>query len=210
MTRIASIFLVLWSLTIANPAKANTRQQESASVTSERTLKLWESGAVDNIKLIPRVAIYDKQSQEVLLKDFKGNVTILVFWASWCLQCMNELLTLNQLQKDLSYNDVTNIKIVPVSIDFKPQEFQMDALENHKITDLIYYMDQNKSLFSHLQVHSLPTSFVIDRNGQIIYKFVQHLNWSDAIIYNQLALIAGNTMQPKTSGVKNESDYRPN
>jgi|GEM_PF-6717994 len=165
-------------------------QAETQPQATERSSDIWVRSLIAPME-IPRVNIYDEMQQPVMLKDFKGNLVIVMFWASWCLQCVEELQILEQLSKDLKYNDITNIKILPVSIDFKTQEFQQELLKSNDINELPYYSDKNKELMSYMGVHSLPTSFVIDTGGKIVVKTQQHLNWNDPIIYKELTKMAG-------------------
>lgn len=187
--------IISWGLTfismnaIAETLFIQDKPREERPVTIERMSEIWTQSLIAPID-IPRIEIYDEMQQPAMLKDFKGNVVIVAFWASWCLQCVEELETLGRLAKDLKYNEVDNVKILPLSVDFKTQEFQQELLKSNDITNLPYYSDRNKELMSNLGVHSLPTSFVIDPTGKIVVRVQQHLNWSDPAIYKELTQMA--------------------
>lgn len=195
ITFIALAEPVAWGDTLFLGGKDAATSERVPTNAMEHTKELWQHGLISPID-VPRVEIYDDAGNAVLLKDFKGEVVVVVFWASWCLQCVEELMTLEKLTKDLNYNEVKNVRILPISIDFKPQEVQAEILKNNDIINLPYYNDKNKELMNHLDVHSLPTSFVIDATSKIVFKVQQHLNWNDPTIYNELIKLADTQNKP--------------
>ena len=62
----------------------------------------------------PREAFHDLSGNPVRLADFKGQVVLLNFWATWCATCIREMPSLDQLQAGLGRK---GLSVVAVSID---------------------------------------------------------------------------------------------
>ncbi|MFT4974931.1 MAG: thiol-disulfide isomerase/thioredoxin [Myxococcota bacterium] len=93
-----------------------------------------------------------------------GKVVVLAFWASWCGPCQRELPALKELQGTLS----DDVQIVLVNVDKDARDAQR-FLRRIDISDddLIVAMDNEAVALGSYSVLSMPTSFVIDRNGTV-------------------------------------------
>ena len=165
------------------------KPKEENIINPEKALELWKKHGVSPYD-VPRVPIYDEMQNPIMLRDFKGKVVVVVFWASWCLQCVEELVSLDKLLSDLEYNEIKDVELIPLSIDFKNQEFLKNLLDSNQIKNLKLYSDKNKELMSYLAVHSLPTSFIINPDSKIIFRSTQHIDWSDPIMLQEITKIA--------------------
>lgn len=168
------------------------KPKEQNTIDPEKVAELWKKHGVSP-EQVPRVAIYDEMQNPVMLRNFKGKVVVVVFWASWCLECVEEIASLDKLFLDLEYNEVKNVELLPLSIDFKNQEFLKNLLESNEIKNLKFYSDKSKELMSYLGVHSLPTSFIISPDSKIIFKSNQHINWADPIMLKEITTMSEST-----------------
>jgi len=109
--------------------------------------------------------LYDFEGTELTLRDFKGKVVLLDFWASWCVPCREELPMLNMLQKKYGRH---GFEVVAVNIDNK-RENAIKFLQQYNIT-LKSVWDQKKEVVSMYDVATMPTTFIIDQRG--IIRFV--------------------------------------
>ncbi len=103
----------------------------------------------------------------VSLNDFRGKTIFLNFWASWCPPCRAEMPTIQNLyNRLLNKNDVV---FVLVSLDnnlSKAKEF----IKNEGFTFPVYYL--NSSLPQVYDTSTIPSTFVISKEGKIIAKRV--------------------------------------
>lgn len=119
-------------------------------------------------KLLPYFLGYEfgtnaKFSSEAL----KGKIIYLDFWASWCSPCIESLPFLEKLHRQYSKQ---GFEVIAVNIDEKKLNAKL-FLEKHPISYLNLY-DPKGDIGKMLKVKKMPTAFLIDRNGNILFKHV--------------------------------------
>lgn len=100
------------------------------------------------------------------LKDFRGRVVLLNFWASWVVPSKDEIPVLNGLQESF---DAQGLTVIGISYDDTAEqirEFQKEHPQNYSIGL------NNKAAETRLAASPLPTTYLIDRRGRINRKFI--------------------------------------
>lgn len=106
---------------------------------------------------------------EKVIKNEKGNIILLDFWASWCKPCRDEMKNSKAL-KEIYANEP--VKFIYISVDKNLNDWK-SACNNDKIGDTANYILPNsqKSLFViQNKIYSLPRYILIGKNGKIISK----------------------------------------
>ncbi len=93
--------------------------------------------------------------------DLKGKATVLEFWATWCAPCVQVIPHLNELAEDLSDHDIRF-----VSITDEEEATVAPFLESIPISGLVA-LDLDKSAFRDYGVQSIPTTFLVDKEGVV-------------------------------------------
>jgi thiol-disulfide isomerase/thioredoxin len=132
---------------------------------------------------IPEIEFRDINGKAYSFERFEGNVLLLHFWATWCSSCIEEMKHLDQLQKALRKESII---VLPISEDFKGVEVVKEFYKNHKLKNLLSFMDKNNELFALFEVSNLPTSFIIDIDGQNIAKITGAADWQSEEMINLL------------------------
>ncbi|PXW84934.1 thiol-disulfide isomerase/thioredoxin [Nitrosomonas sp. Nm84] len=96
------------------------------------------------------------------LQELKGKVVYMDFWASWCPPCAKSFPFLNQLNSDLKDK---GLHVIGVNLDEKIADAQ-DFLAKHPAGFSIV-ADPSKQCAKGLEVMAMPTSYLIDRQGNI-------------------------------------------
>ncbi len=125
-------------------------------------------------KKAPEFKARDLSGNNVSLSSFKGKPVLLNFWATWCPYCREERPSLNALYKEYKDKDLV---IIAVSVD-KSEETVRRFLKRTTLDFMVLHDKDNKAsgLYG---VYSLPTTFLIDRNGIIKNKFLGLRNWTE-------------------------------
>lgn len=100
---------------------------------------------------------------KVRLSDYRGKVVLLNFWATWCPPCVMETPDLVEL--DRNYRD-RGLAILGVSLDQNPRSVLYPFIRKYKINYPILLGD-GRTAADYGGVTSIPTTFIIDRQGMI-------------------------------------------
>ena len=114
----------------------------------------------------PDVQFKKLDGNSLRIKDLRGRVVLLNFWATWCIPCRNEIPSLSAMQKDL---DARGLSIVGVSYDDTAdlvKDFQKEIPQSYEI------VLGGRDVGSQLPASPLPTSYLIDRQGRIREKMI--------------------------------------
>lgn len=112
-------------------------------------------------------------SKTVALHDFKGNVVVLNFWATWCPPCVEEVPSLVEMQKELAPKGV---KVFGVSIDVDQKAYER-FLRDYRI-DFLTVRDPDKRTPTLYGTFGWPETYIIDRNGVVRRKFIGAVDWT--------------------------------
>jgi len=118
-------------------------------------------------------ALPDLRGKSHTLKDYRGKVVLVNFWASWCPSCIYEMPELKHLRETLGDK---GFEIVTINVgEAKYRVWKYVRLINF---DLPVLLDPRKTLFHDWKLSVLPTSFLIDRSGHLRYRVVAAPDWS--------------------------------
>jgi cytochrome c biogenesis protein CcmG/thiol:disulfide interchange protein DsbE len=119
-------------------------------------------------------------SQTIRLSQFRGKIVILNFWATWCAPCIDELPSLQELQKQRP-----DIQVLAVSIDDDPAAYAA-FLKQYDI-NLLAVRDGSQGANLKFGSVRVPETFVIDRSGVVRRKFIGAQQWTNPEITGYLA-----------------------
>lgn len=116
-----------------------------------------------------------QQNQAVSLKQFQGKVVYLDFWASWCAPCRTAFPLLNKLQHKLK---AQGFEVVAINLD--EDKANADRFVKEFAVDFTVLRDAKGEWADKFVVESMPTSFIIDKQG--IIQHIHHGFVSDDIV----------------------------
>jgi peroxiredoxin len=116
-------------------------------------------------------SLADVSSQTVRLSDFKGQVVLLNFWATWCGPCQLEMPTIEKTYE--AWKD-QGFAVVAVEVGDPLADVQ-SFVNNDRLTFRVLW-DEKTTVSDLYQISVLPTSFVIDRDGKIVQQEIGMLS----------------------------------
>jgi len=112
----------------------------------------------------PAVSFFDASGAGVPLANYKGQVVLVDFWATWCKPCLEVIPDLERLHAE--YED-RGLVVVGVSIDEKPEAARVYA-EKKKIAYPVLYDTAEAPAWDLFKVKAIPATFLVDRDGNIV------------------------------------------
>jgi thiol-disulfide isomerase/thioredoxin len=109
---------------------------------------------------------------EKTLSAYKGKVVFLNFWATWCPPCRGEMPSMENLYQ--RFRD-DGLELLGVDIQEAPGEVQ-EFMEEFGLS-FPAALDRNGRISNDYGIDAIPTTFIIDREGNIILKAVGGRNW---------------------------------
>ena len=106
--------------------------------------------------------VTDLKGEELSLKDLRGQVVLLDFWATWCGPCIAEIPYLKRTYE--KYKD-QKFEIISISLDrsMKPLQTQIEKKELR----WLHYWDKSQKVSNMYKVRGIPSTFLIDAAGII-------------------------------------------
>ena len=132
-------------------------------------------------KTYDNVIFLDKKDKKININDFTGNLLILNFWATWCEPCKEEMPSLDSLQKN---TELSNMKIFAINIgkeNFnKVNKFFIDL----NIKNFEPYFDSPTTLAKKFSLRGVPTSILINKEGQEFARVIGSIDFEDKNFLN--------------------------
>ena len=123
---------------------------------------------------IKELKFKDFNLNDVDLTEKKGNIMILNFWATWCLPCKKEMPSLEKLSEEYP-----EIMIYPINLEKPNQDKTLKFFSDLEISKLNIYFDPNFSLVKIFNMRGVPTSILIDKNGQEFGRVIGEIDFFD-------------------------------
>lgn len=129
------------------------------------------------------------------LKDFRGKVVFLNFWATWCKPCEEEMPSMQALYQAFAGQP---FEIVAVSIDKDGPEAVKAYAAKYGLTFTILH-DRKGSVKETYKTTGVPETFIIDQNGVIAEKVWGPRDWSEPSSYAMIVDLLKNGPKPRES-----------
>ena len=128
------------------------------------------------LKKYEGLTFLDHKNNLLNLRDYKGNLIILNFWATWCAPCKKEMPSLDRLQ---DHEDLNNLVIFPINVGQESLQKSRKFFEDLKINNLNIYFDNQVTLAKKFGLRGIPTTILFDKNGLEFARIIGSIDFED-------------------------------
>jgi len=127
---------------------------------------------VPNLEVPVEIRLQDVNGNDVRLSDFRGKIVFLNFWTTWCPTCRIEMPSMQKLHQKFKDQD-----FAMVTINLRESASQVIAFfKKYKLT-FTALLDSTGEVGTRFRINAIPTTFILDKKGQIIAKVMGPREW---------------------------------
>jgi len=142
---------------------------------------------VEGTVAAPGLVLQDLHGKKHDLKDYKGQVVLVQFWATYCGPCRKEMPSMNNMMKKMG--DVP-FKILAVDMGETKEEVQQFVSEVKP--DFTILMDEEGKSIGEWRVFAAPSNFIVGPDGNIKYTLFGGVEWDSEELIEKLKTAAVN------------------
>jgi peroxiredoxin len=124
----------------------------------------------------PDFSLPDLDGNSRRLSSFRGKVVLLNFWAAWCPPCRAAMPSLEALYQAYKHQ---GFEVIAVASDVRGVEVIQPFMTKHRLT-LLALQDTTTHVTRTYGVTTLPTTYVLDREGRLVTVQIGNRDWTTA------------------------------
>ena len=155
--------LIIFFLMLSNPFASEATDIKNLIINKE-------------LKSYSDITFLDINNKEFSLNNYKGNLVILNFWATWCAPCKDEMPSLDLLAEN---PNLDNLKVFPINIGKDTNEKSMNFFEDLEIKNLEIYFDTPNTLAKKFKLRGLPTTIFFNKEGLEFARIIGSIDFVD-------------------------------
>ncbi len=124
----------------------------------------------------PDFTLKDLDGNPVRLRDLRGKVVFLNFWATWCPPCRLEMPAMEKLHKELGTQGLTIL-----AINFGEGSEAIKAFYREQHLTFTTLLDKKTEVFALYKAWSLPTTYLINKKGELVGKVIGFREWDGVL-----------------------------
>jgi thiol-disulfide isomerase/thioredoxin len=167
---------------------------------------VWYGPDVEQVAVGARAPNYRAMdlatADTVAIRDhYRGHVTLVNIWATWCVPCRVEMPAMQRLYDSLGPR---GFRIAAVSIDQEGPEVVRDFASNLKLTfDIL--QDRRGDIQQAYQTTGVPESFLLDTSGVIMKRVIGAHDWSSPVNRALILRLLGDTPAASADAPRSDS-----
>jgi thiol-disulfide isomerase/thioredoxin len=129
---------------------------------------------IEGSHFAPNTQFADENGQLTNLAEFRGKITIVNLWATWCGPCIKEMPSLARLATLLPADQ---FNVIAISQDKGGAAVTKPFLDRHRIHGLPIFFDPMGRMFRDFGGRGMPTTFIIRQDGVVISRLEGFTDW---------------------------------
>ena len=127
-------------------------------------------------KKIEKAEFFNSKNKKVSLNDYKSNIVIINFWATWCAPCKEEMPHLNQLKSKSKFKD---IEIIPINIADEKLKKSKEFFKELNINNLEIFYGSSLGLAKVFKLRGIPTTIIVDKEGYELARIIGFIDFEN-------------------------------
>jgi thiol-disulfide isomerase/thioredoxin len=173
MNKIHYVVLYTSFLLFANALSAN--ETKFSDLNNQKFGDMKKMTIASNPTSAPKTIFFDDDGKELTLNDFKGRLTLVNFWATWCAPCRKEMPSLEVLSNQIGGD---TFQVVTIATMRSSEDAVKKFFNDNNIIDLPKFRDPKGYLARASGVAALPLTILLDRNGNEISRLIGDADWA--------------------------------
>ena len=132
----------------------------------------------------PEFILQDIYGRQHALADYRGKVVVVNFWATWCSPCRAEMPSMQRAANWLAKHDISLLAVGVGETRDRVQDFHQSMPVTFPLL-----LDTRSEVMEAWAARSLPTTYVLDQEGRIIYLAIGSREWDSPSILKQIVSI---------------------
>lgn len=129
----------------------------------------------------PDFMLDSESGKSYRLSDFRGQVVVINFWATWCPPCRREMPSMNRMWQKIKGKGVA---VLAINVG-EDADTIFEFLGTYPVSFPLL-MDHDGSIVKKYPVTGLPTTYIVNPQGKVVYRAVGSREWDDPALYGQL------------------------
>jgi len=149
---------------------------------------LFSKIRINPIKGDKKAAVFslkDLNGKRVEIKQLKGRIIFLNFWATWCGPCKEEMSSLEVLHQKFKEK---NFVLLTISVDYEGLKPVQEFINKHRYTFPVL-LDPNGETLDLFEVKGIPTTFMIDKKRRMIGRAIGPRDWKSPEVFSLIDLL---------------------
>jgi thiol-disulfide isomerase/thioredoxin len=166
------IFIVLGFLGLVNSAEGFFHKKSERAPAEESYFKKLGIEKSEKKTSAPDFVLEDLFGRRSSLKDFRGKVVFLNFWATWCIPCRQEMPAMEKLHRELKKEGLE-----VVAVNFKEGREEIQKFFTELGLTFTALLDKDGKVFEKYGAWGLPVTYIIDQKGALVGKAAGYKDW---------------------------------
>ena len=132
------------------------------------------------LKKYDELTFLDDKNRLLDINEFRGNLILLNFWATWCAPCKEEMPHLDELQK------LIGIEVFPINIEKINKQKVEIFFKSLEIKNLQIFFDNQNNLVNMFSLRGIPTTIILNKEKKEIARIIGFADFSDQVFIDWL------------------------
>jgi len=133
----------------------------------------------------PPLVLTDLQGKSHDLNDYKGQVVLVQFWATYCGPCRKEMPSMNKMKGKMG-----EVPFSILAVDMGETEAEVKQFVKEVKPEFTILMDESGKSINDWRVFAAPSNFIIDPEGKIRYTLFGGVEWDSDELIEKLKAVA--------------------